>query len=145
MAEGKIKGGQPIVIGIVIVGFIALSMWMLSLDRRSNRDLLNKVQMALMTEYFPNEIDNVKKAGSYSVSAGSIDLNIKEINVSYPVYVSSRRYKTGVLKINFTLTDSNKIIKDGISFYRFAHSPIGDNWEIKGKSNKNNYFFSLVF
>lgn len=145
MNKGKTLGGQ-IFFGVIAVGgFVALSMWMLSLDRKSDRDLLNKVQMTLMTEYFPDEINNIKKAGSYGVSAGSIKLKIKEINTSYPVYVRSNRYKTGVVKVTFVFTDSNKIINEGISFYRFSHSPIRDKWEIKGRSNKNKYFFSLVF
>ena len=146
MAEGKIQGGQFIVPVIFIAGFIALSMWMVSMDRSSNADLMDKVQMAVVTEYFPNVIDNnVKKKGYESVSVGSVVLIIKGINVSYPIYVRSNRYKTGVLKVAFTLTDSDKIVKDGVSFYRFSHSPIGDSWEIRGRSTKSNYFFSLVF
>ena len=146
MAEGKMKGVQSIIVGVFfIVGFIALSMWMLSLDRRSDSDLLNKVQMTLMTEYYPDKIDSVKKKRQYGVSAGSIVLKITGINVSYPVYTRSNRYKTGVLKVAFTFTDSDKIINEGISFYRFSHSPIRDSWTIRGKSNKNYYFMSLVF
>jgi hypothetical protein len=144
MNKGSLAG--QIFLGfIVVVAFLALGSMQLNRDRRGDSDLLNKVQMTLMTEYFPDEIANVKKAGSNRISAGSIILKIKEINASYPVYTRSRRYKTGVVKVTFVFTDSNKIINEGISFYRFSHSPIRDKWEIKGRSNKNNYFFSLVF
>ncbi|MEA3306882.1 MAG: hypothetical protein U9Q34_03755 [Elusimicrobiota bacterium] len=145
MNKGKMIGGQIFFGLVVIAGFIVLGSMQLNRDRRSDRDLLNKVQMAVMTEYFPNEVDNIKKAGSDSVRAGSIKLDIKEINVSYPVYTRSTRYKTGVLKVAFTLSDADKIIKDGITFYSFSHSPISDNWRIKGRSNKNYYYMSLVF
>jgi hypothetical protein len=127
---------------VLVIGF---SIFRLTFDRKGNQALLNEVQMTLMTEYFPNEITNIKKKGSDSISAGSIDLNIKEINVSYPFYSRSNRYKTGVLKVNFTLTDSNKIIKDGISFYRFSHSPISDDWDIRDKTSKYNYFMKIIF
>lgn len=152
MAEIKLSGWKAAA-ALLVVGIFMSARAVSMGDMLGNEDLMGKVRSQLMSEYMPLETEKVKQMFSEGQELAAMErtgvlatteLEIKELKVSYPVYVFSTGQREGVVKVRFTLSDKEGVVKDGINYYRFEHNPLGSTWYIKRPTGEFDYYAKFL-
>lgn len=153
MAEIKVSGWKAVIVIIVLVVGLGIRISSIGKDLRGDEDLMLKVRQQLMSEYMPAELKKVEgmmEAGATEAGydrvgqLGSTEIDIKSVKASYPFYAFPAGKREGVLRVRFTMSDDDGIIKDGLNFYRFEYHPIGKTWYIKYSCSEYNYYMEFV-
>ncbi|MBN1384399.1 MAG: hypothetical protein JW983_05940 [Elusimicrobia bacterium] len=152
MAEIKITGWKAVIILFGVAIFIAFRIISIG-DMTDNEVLMRKVKMELMSEYFPYEINKAEKALEKGKTDDAFDrvgklatteIDVQDLKGSYPVYVFSTGKRDVVIKVRFTITDEQSVVKDGINFYLCEHHPFGNTWYIKHSVSQYRYYMNFI-
>lgn len=152
MAELKFSGWKAAAALLVFGGLVAVRAFSMG-DMKDNDDLTRKVSARLMSEYMPQETERMNGLMASGMEEAAMDmaaklsgteLEIKELKVSYPVYLFSTGKREGVVKVRFILSDGDGTIKDGINYYRFEHNPLGGTWYIVRPTGEFDYYAKFL-
>jgi len=153
MTEVKIKlsGWQGIVAVIAVIALIIFRLSTFS-DTSDNTDLIEELEFQLMTEYFPDDVENLKTLyeSGYEEeleeaveSITTSELTILSVQTSSPLLSFKSKQKV-IVKVVYSLDDSFGNRKKGTAYYRFDHRALGNTWRYRYRSGAISYYLNFI-
>ena len=153
MSEYKIQltGWKAIVVVVVLIGILGVRMMTFN-DKRDDEALMRKIELQLLTDYFPNDVAKLKtvyetgdtdEVEEVANSITSTTLNIQSVHASYPLLKFSTR-KDVVVKVTYSLNDDSGTRKRAPNYYLFKHGSLGNVWTYKYKSSVVGYYLNFI-
>ena len=153
MSEYKFQltGWQAIVALVILIGILGIRLMTFS-DLSDDETLMEKIESRLMTDYFPDDVENLKAAyesgdtdkfDELVQSVTSTTLNIESVQASYPLFKFSSSKKV-VVKVTYSLDDDSGTREKGTNYYLFKHGSIGNSWSYKREATVVSYYLNFV-
>ncbi|MGD8797356.1 MAG: hypothetical protein PVJ44_02500 [Desulfobacterales bacterium] len=153
MSEYKFQltGWQAIVAIVVLIGIFGIRLMTFS-DLRDDETLVKKIELQLIADYFPDDVENLKAAYESGETDGfdrlaqsvtSTTLNIESIKASYPLFKFTSSKKV-VVKVTYSLDDDSGIRDKGTNYYLFRHGSIGNSWSYKREASVVSYYLNFI-
>jgi hypothetical protein len=153
MSEYKFQfsGWQAIVALLVLIGIFGLRLITFS-DLSNDETLVKKIELRLMSDYFPDDVENLKAAyesgdtdefDELVQSVTSTTLNIESLQASYPLFTFSGPKKV-VVKVTYSLDDDSGTRETGTNYYLFKHGSLGNSWSYKREATVVSYYLNFV-
>lgn len=153
MSEYKFQltGWQAIVAIGVLIGIFGIRLMTFS-DLRDDESLVKKIELQLIADYFPDDVENLKAAyesgetdelDRLAQSVTSTTLNIESVKASYPLFKFSSSKKV-VVKVTYSLDDDSGTRDTGTNYYLFRHGSIGNSWSYKREANAVSYYLNFI-
>lgn len=153
MSEYKFQltGWQAIVAIVVLIGIFGIRLMTFS-DLRGDETLAKKIELQLIADYFPDDVENLKAAyesgqtdefDRLAQSVTSTTLNIESIKASYPLFKFSSSKKV-VVKVTYSLDDDSGTRDKGTNYYLFRHGSIGNSWSYKREASVVSYYLNFI-
>jgi hypothetical protein len=153
MSEYKFQltGWQAIVALLILIGIFGIRLMTFS-DLRDDETLVKKIELRLMSDYFPDDVENLKAAYESGdpdefdervQSVTSTTLNIGSVQASYPLFTFSSP-KEVVVKVTYSLDDDSGTRERGTNYYLFKHGSLGNSWSYKRESTVVGYYLNFV-
>ena len=153
MSEYKIKltGWKAIAVVVVLIGIFGIRLMTFN-DKRDDESLMKKIELQLMTDYFPDDVEELKAAyesgdmdevAEVAESITSTTLNIESVQASYPLFDFSTPKKV-VVKVKYSLDDASGTREQGTNYYLFKHSSLGNIWEYKYDTSVVSYYLNFL-
>lgn len=154
MARKNKFGIWGIVLAIAaLTGITAIQAGLIG-DLRRDPGLMRELQIRLLTDYMPEgggALKNLLATGAgenaFNMAAASagVSLDIRELKIGQPVFGGSGRYtRSGVLKVNFLLTENGKVLENRTNYYGYYYVPSRSEWKIRDRSSKILYYLSFL-
>jgi len=148
----NLKGWKALVVLAIL--FIIIVIRIASIDNmKNNSNLVEEVKLELLSEYYPGEIEKMKallESGNDDELSKSVDsvttakINFKSIKASYKIFDLSTKTKDVIIKVDYSIDDTNGTIKKGEKYYRFEYKPLINGWRLIGKSNAIFYYLKFI-
>lgn len=153
MSEYKFQltGWQAIVALVILIGIFGIRLMTFS-DLRDDENLVEKIELQLIADYFPDDVENLKAAyesgdtdefDELVQSVTSTTLNIETVQASYPLFKFSSSKKV-VVKVSYSLDDDSGTRAKGTNYYLFKHGSIGNSWSYKREATVVSYYLNFV-
>ena len=153
MSEFKVKfsGWQAIVVLIVFIGIFGIRLMSFN-DERDDEDLMRKIELQLLTEYFPDDVAKLKAAyesgdmdevEEVANSITSTTLNVESVKASYPLFDLSTP-KDVVIKVTYSLDDDSGTREKATHYYLFKHGYLGNIWTYKRETGVVSYYLNFI-
>jgi hypothetical protein len=153
MSEYKFQltGWQAIVAIVVLIGIFGIRLITFS-DLEDDETLVNKIELRLVSDYFPDDVEKLKAAyesgDTYEFdelvqSVTSTTLNIESVKASYPLFKFSSPKKV-VVKVTYSLDDDSGTREKGTNYYLFKHGSLGNSWSYKREATVVSYYLNFV-
>lgn len=153
MSEYKLQltGWQAIVALMVLIGIFGIRLMTFS-DLRDDETLMKKIELRLMTDYFPDDVENLKAAWESGDtdefdervhSVTSTTLNIESVQASYPLFKFSSP-KEVVVKVTYSLEDDSGTRERATNYYLFKHGSLGSLWTYKHETTVVSYYVNFI-
>ena len=91
------------------------------------------------------EEKGIEEAADSIAKVATTELDITEIKASYPVFNFSGDDRNVVVKVSFTLSDSQGIVRSGTNYYEYEHHPLVNTWHREYDSSKFSYYMNFLF
>ena len=146
----KLKGWQIIAALVVMAGVFGVRLMTFN-DKKDDKALMRQLEIQLKCDYLPGEVDRTKaatKSGNKdkmrktAESIASTKLNIESVQASYPLLKFSTK-KDVVIKVVYSLKDSEGARGKKTKYYLFNHGAIGNNWQYKHESSVVAYYLNF--
>lgn len=152
MSESKIKltGWQAIAVVVVFIGAFGIRLMTLS-DKKDDDALVRQIEMRLMTDYLPNDVEKLKavyETGDVDdvdrvvESIASTKLNVESAKASFPLFKFSTP-KDVVVKVCYSVNDASGTREKGMKYYLFRHGALGNTWQYKYESGPVSYYLNF--
>ena len=121
-------------------------------DLRDNETLVKKIELRLIADYFPDDVEKLKAAyesgdtaefDELVQSVTSTTLNIDSVQASYPLFNFSSP-KEVVVKVTYSLDDDSGTRERGTNFYLFKHGSLGNSWSYRREASVVSYYLNFV-
>jgi hypothetical protein len=121
-------------------------------DKKDDSVLMRKIEFEIMTDYFPNDVENLKsvyEAGDMDAVARAVKsitsskINIESVQTSYPLFDFTKD-KEVVVKVMYSLDDAYGKREKGTNYYRFDHGSLGNVWRYKYKTGALSYYLNFL-
>jgi len=153
MSEYQIKlNGWQVIVGIaVLVVILGLRLMTLN-DKTDDSDLMEQLEFQLLTDYYPDDVKNLKsvyEAGDEEAASMVVEsltsrkINIESVQTSSPLLSFSTNTKV-VVKVTYSMSDSNGIREKGEKYYLFKHGTIGNTWHHRYDSSAFMYYLNFI-
>jgi hypothetical protein len=148
----KLSGWHALVAIAVIVLFLGARIATMD-NMENNRKLMKEVELQLMTEYFPDDVNEMKslfesgdmdKFSQKAKSAISTKINVKSVKASYSIFDFSTKDRTVVVKVAYSLDDAYGTRKEETKYYLFEHKPMINGWRCLGEAFKWSYYSHFI-
>ena len=148
--EIKLTGFQAI-IGAVVLVIIFIIRIMTFDDQLANKKLMEKIELELTMEYFPQQVEELKGAWE---SGNKADLdqaiegakkskfNILSVSTSYPLFKFTST-KEAVVRVKYTLdgVGNGKVFTN---YYAFRYGVIGNVWQYQYPAGPIQYYLNFL-
>jgi hypothetical protein len=113
---------------------------------------MDKIELRLMTDYFPDDVEKLKAAyesgdtdefDELVQSVTSTTLNIDSVKASYPLFKFSSPKKV-VVKVTYSLDDDSGTRETGTNYYLFKHGSVGNIWTFKREATVVSYYLNFA-
>ncbi len=153
MSGNKIKltGWKAVVAIVIFIGILGIRFTTLS-DEIDDKDLMNELELIIMTDYTPNDVDeltaayesgNMDETTRLVDSIASTKLNIESVKASYPIFSFSTN-KEVVVKVTYSLNDDSGTRDKKTNYYRFKHGSLLNSWQYNFESNVVSYYLNFI-
>ena len=153
MSEYKIQltGWQAIAVVVVFIAIFGIRLITFN-DERNDEDLISKLELQLMTEYFPDDVAELKAAfesgdmdevEEIAKSITSTTLNIESVKASYPLFDFSTP-KDVVVKVTYSLNDDTGTREKSTNYYLFKQGYLGNIWTYKRETSVVSYYLNFI-
>lgn len=153
MSEYKFQltGWQAIVAIVVLIGIFGIRLMTFS-DLRDDETLVKKIELQLIADYFPEDVDHLKAAyesgekdefDRLAHSVTSTTLNIESLKASYPLFKFSSSKKV-IVKVTYSLDDDSGTRDKATNYYLFRHGSIGNSWSYKREASVVSYYLNFI-
>lgn len=117
-------------------------------DKTDDQVLMKNLEMQLLSEYYPDQVVRMKAAleGKDDVGVQSVldtKVIIEAVEASSPPLDFSTP-KEVVVKVTYSLNDSNGTIKTETVYYLYNHGSIGNIWSYQYKTGKIRYYLNFI-
>jgi len=118
-------------------------------DKTDDQVLMKNLEMQLMSEYYPTEVERMKaavKAGDDETVQSVLDakVSIDSVEASSPPLNFSTPKKV-VVKVVYSLNDSVGTVKQETVYYLYNHGLLlGNTWSYQYKTNKMHYYMNFL-
>jgi len=143
----KLTGWKAAIAAIVLL--ILLGVRVMTFSNNTDKELLEALNMQLMSEFYPNQVERLKAAldqtDEEKIESGTsavlnAELNILSVQTSYP-FLDFSSPQNIVVKVTYNLDDeAGKKEK----YYLFKHGVIGSNWQYQYESNVISYYLNFL-
>jgi hypothetical protein len=156
MSDPKINlkvSGWYALVGIAVVAVLLGGRIATMDDMSGNKNLMDKVEFELMTEYFPDDVDEMKsllasgdmeQLGKKVKSTASTKINVRSVKASYSIFDFSTHDRDVVVKVDYALTDAYGTRREGTKYYLFEYKPLINGWRCIGDSFKWRYYSNFI-
>ncbi|MFC1580293.1 hypothetical protein ACFL4N_05210 [Thermodesulfobacteriota bacterium] len=153
MAEAKIhlKGWQGLVVLVVLIGVVIVRLTTFS-DNKDDSALMQKLEVQLMCDYFPNEAAKLREAYDSGdseelqnavKSVTTAKLNIESVQTSSPLFDFSTS-KDVVVKVTYSLVDASGTRDRKTKYYLFKHGSVGNSWSYQYETGVVRYYLNFT-
>jgi hypothetical protein len=153
MSELKIKltGWQAIAVVVVFIGIFGIRLMTFN-DERDDADLMRQIELQLMTDYFPDDVEKLKAAyetgdmdevEEVAQSITSTTLNVESVKASYPLFDLSTP-KDVVVKVTYSLNDDSGTREKATNYYLFKQGYLGNIWTYKHETSVVSYYLNFI-
>jgi hypothetical protein len=150
-AKIKLKGWQAVVVLVVLIGVIITRLMTFG-DKKDDSTLMQKLEVELVCDYFPNEAAKLREAydsGDAEELRNAVEsvttakLNIESVKASSPLFDFSGS-KDVVVKVIYSLVDSSGTRDRKTKYYLFNHGPFTNNWRCKYETGVVSYYLNFL-
>ena len=152
MSEYKFKfsGWKAIVAIVVLIGIFGLRLMTFN-DKKDDTDLMRKIELQLLTDYFPDDVQKLKavletgnrdKVREVVKSITTTEINVESVKVSQPLFSFSTS-KEVVVKVTYSLNDASGTRDAGTNYYLFSHGSLGNVWQYKYDVSVVSYYLNF--
>ena len=147
----KVTGWKAIAAVVVVIGIFGVRLMTFS-DKKDDNALMRKIELQLMTDYFPDDVEKLKAV----YEAGDVDevervaksitttrLNIESVQASSPLFDFSTP-KDVVVKVRYSLQDASGTRERGTNYYLFKHGALGNSWQYKYQTSAVFYYLNFL-
>ncbi len=147
----KLTGWKAAVAIVVLIGIFGVRLMTFS-DLRDDETLMKKIELQLLTDYFPDDVETLKAAmetgdtdeiEEVANSITSTTLNVESVEASYPLFKFSSPKKV-VVKVTYSLDDDSGTRETATNFYLFKHGPLGNIWTYKHETTAVSYYLNFI-
>ena len=147
----KLTGWKAAVAIVVLIGIFGVRLMTFS-DLRDDETLMKKIELQLLTDYFPNDVETLKAAmetgdtdeiEEVANSITSTTLNVESVEASYPLFKFSSPKKV-VVKVTYSLDDDSGTREKATNFYLFKHGSLGNIWTYKHETTAVSYYLNFI-
>ena len=147
----KLTGWKAAVAIVVLIGIFGVRLMTFS-DLRDDEDLMKKIELQLLTDYFPDDVETLKAAmetgdtdeiEEVANSITSTTLNVESVEASYPLFKFSSPKKV-VVKVTYSLDDDSGTRETATNFYLFKHGSLGNIWTYKHETTAVSYYLNFI-
>ena len=147
----KLGGWQAAVAIIVVIAVVIIRLATLN-DRRNDEDLMRALELQLLTEYFPDDVESLKEAyesgdedeiAAAAQSVTTTELTILSARTSAPLLSFSTNEKV-IIKVAYSLDDAFGNREKGTKYYCYRHGAIGNIWQYRYTSNPAGYYLNFM-
>ena len=147
----KLTGWKAAVAIVILIGIFGIRLMTFS-DKRDDEALMKKIELQLMTDYFPDDVETLKAAletgdtdeiEEVAQSITSTTLNIESVQASYPLFKFSNPKKV-VVKVTYSLDDDSGTRDKGTNYYLFKHGSLGNHWSYKRETTVVSYYLNFI-
>ncbi len=135
-----------ILITIVVVRLVTFS------NQQGDTELMEKVKFEIMTDYFPDDVDQLKIAmesgtaeeiNQASRSLITSKITIQSLSTSYPLF-SFTSNKEVVVKVVFSIDDESGNRDRRTNYYLFKYGGLTDSWRYQHKVTAISYYLNFL-
>ena len=143
----KLTGWKAAIAAIVLL--ILLGVRVMTFSNSTDEELLEALNMQLMSEFYPNQVERLKAAldqtDEEKIESGTSavlnsELNILSVQTSYP-FLDFSSPQNVVVKVTYNLDDETGKKE---KYYLFKHGVIGNNWQYQYESNVISYYLNFL-
>lgn len=147
----QLTGWKAIVALVILIGIFGIRLMTFS-DLSDDETLMKKIELRLMTDYFPDDVETLKAAyqsgdmqevSEVAQSITTTTLNFESVKASYPLFKFSSPKKV-VVKVNYSLDDDSGTREKGTNYYLFKHGSVGNIWTFKREATVVSYYLNFV-
>ena len=153
MSEYKFQltGWQAIVALMVLIGIFGIRLMTFN-DLTDDQTLMEKIELRLVSDYFPDDVEKLKVAyesgdtdefDELVQSVTSTTLNIESVQASYPLFKFSSTKKV-VVKVTYSLDDDSGTRERGTNYYLFKRGSLGNIWSYKREATVVSYYLNFA-
>jgi hypothetical protein len=145
---GGWQGATALVIALSIAGFRIMTMG----DSMGDTALIQQLELQLMTEYFPNDVNELrsiyasgdKEAIAKAVkSITSSKFAIKSVHTSFPLFKYSTNQRVFV-KVTYALDDASGHRTQDTKYFRFRYGGLlGSRWTYLYEAGPISYYLNF--
>jgi hypothetical protein len=156
MSDPKISvklSGWYVLVGVVVIVVVLVGRIATMDNMANNKNLMEKVEFELMTEYFPDDVEKMKslfasgdmdELGRRIKSTASTRINVKSVKGSYSIFDFSNKDRDVVVKVAYSLEDAYGTRKEETKYYSFEYKPMINGWRCRGESFKWMYYSNFI-
>lgn len=116
-------------------------------DATDDQDLMADLEMQLMSEYYPTEVERMRTAieakdDDAIRSVLDAKMSIDSVQISSPPLDFSTPKKV-VVKVTYSLNDSVGTVKKETVYFLYSHGTIGNTWSYQYKTNEIHYYLNF--
>lgn len=147
----KLTGWKAVAVIVVLIGILGIRLMTFS-DIRDDETLMKKLELQLLTDYFPDDVENLKAAWESGdtdefdelvQSVTSTTLNIESVQASYPLFKFTSTKKV-VVKVTYSLEDDSGTRERATNYYLFKHGSLGNSWSYKREATVVSYYLNFA-
>ncbi len=147
----KLTGWKAAVAIVVLIGIFGVRLMTFS-DLRDDETLMKKIELQLLTDYFPDDVETLKAAmetgdtdeiEEVANSITTTTLNVESVEASYPLFKFSSPKKV-VVKVTYSLDDDSGTRETATNFYLFKHGSLGNIWTYKHETTAVSYYLNFI-
>lgn len=144
-------GWAAIAVAVIILAIVGLRLITFG-DMKDDEGLMGALEMQLMTEYLPDDVESLEaayEAGDIDETdrlvemVTSTDLNIESVQVSSPMLDIASSGEL-VVKVRYSLDDDSGTREKGTKYYIFEQGPLGGAWEYQYETSAVSYYLNFI-
>ncbi len=147
----KLTGWKAVAVIVVLIGILGVRLMTFS-DLRDDETLMKKLELQLLTDYFPDDVETLKAAfetgntdeiEEVANSITSTTLNVESVKASYPLFKFTSPKKV-VVKVTYSLDDDSGTRERATNYYLFKHGSLGNFWTYKRETTAVSYYLNFI-